>query len=70
MVAWLAKILFWEATAVASLIAVWVLWEFVYDSERGQPIIQYHALLIAGVIWLVGWACRQTLAGREDGSNK
>jgi len=44
--------------------------EFGYDSARGQPIIQYHALLIAGAIWLVGWACRALLAGREDGSNK
>ena len=53
-VAWFGGALFWVATAIAGLIAVWVLSEFVYDSARGQPIIQYHAWLIAGIIWLVG----------------
>jgi len=66
----LGDILFGVATTIAVLIAVWVLWEFAYELERGHAIIQYHALLISGVIWLVGWVCRQMLAAPEDGSNK
>jgi hypothetical protein len=70
MIGWLGDVLFKVATIITLLIAAWVLWEFAYDSERGQPIIQYHALLIAAVIWLVGWVSRQTLAGPGDDSNK
>jgi hypothetical protein len=70
MMRWLGNVLFRIATTIAVLIAAWVLWEFVYEAERGHPIIQYHALLIAAVIWLVGWVCRQMLAEPQDGSNK
>jgi hypothetical protein len=67
---WLGNVLFRIATIIAVLIAVWVLWEFLYESERGQPIIRYQVLLIAGIILLVGWVCRQMLAGPRDDSNK
>jgi hypothetical protein len=43
MIGWLGSVLFGIATIIAVLIAVWVLWEFAYESERGRPIIQYHA---------------------------
>jgi hypothetical protein len=58
----LGEFLFWLATTIAGLIAALVLWEFVDDFQRGHPIIQYHTLLIAGVIWLLGWVSRQTFA--------
>jgi hypothetical protein len=68
-VAWFGGALFWVATAIAGLIAVWVLSEFVYDSARGQPIIQYHAWLIAGIIWLVG-GLPPDARWTQDGSKK
>ena len=52
MIGWLGSVLFGIATIIAVLIAVWVLWEFVYEAERGRPIIQYHAFV-----------CRIYLAG-------
>ena len=67
MIGWLGSVLFAIATIIAVLIAVWVLWEFVYETERGRPIIQYHALF-AAVIWLGGWVSRQMRAGPGDDS--
>jgi hypothetical protein len=54
--------LFWTATIIAGLIVVWELWGYVYDAERGEPIIWIAPLLFAAAIWLVGWACRYLLA--------
>jgi len=55
--------LFWVASIIAALIVVWVLWNFLWDWQLwdwqgGAPIIRLPLLLIAGVIWLVGWGCR------------
>jgi len=56
--------LFWTATIIAGLIVVWEVWGYVYDAERGEPIIWIAPLLLAAAIWLVGWACRYMFAGR------
>lgn len=64
MAAWLGETLYWLSTVIAGLIAVWILWGYVYDIDRGEPIIRIVPLLIAGAIWLVGRACRYMLAGR------
>ena len=58
------KVLYWTATIVASLIAVWVIWSYVYNVERGFPVFPILPLLFAAVIWLAGWACRYVLARR------
>jgi hypothetical protein len=50
--------LYWTATIFAGLIVVWDLWNYVYATERGDPIIQVVPFLLALAIWLVGWACR------------
>jgi len=50
--------LFWVTSIIAALIVVWVLWNFLWDWQGGAPIIRLPLLLIAGVIWLVGWGCR------------
>ena len=38
MMACLGDVLFKVATIITLLIAAWVLWEFVYELERGHPI--------------------------------
>ena len=64
MAARLGEILYWTATLIAGLMAVWVGWNYVYNVSRGEPIISIVALLFAGAIWLAGRACRYLLAGR------
>jgi hypothetical protein len=58
------KVLYWTATIIAGLIAMWVMWAYVYNIEKGYPVIPIFPLLFAGVIWLAGWACRYVLARR------
>jgi hypothetical protein len=59
-----ADTLYWTATAIAGLLLAWVIWSYVYNSIRGEPIILIVPLLLAGAIWLAGWACRNVLARR------
>jgi hypothetical protein len=61
MIAWWGETLYWAATIIAGLIVAWVVWGYVYNMSRGEPIIPIIALLLAGAIWLVGWACRYLL---------
>jgi hypothetical protein len=58
------RALYWTATAIAGLIAVWIVWGYVYNIDRGEPIVRLAPLLLAGLIWLAGWACRYALARR------
>jgi drug/metabolite transporter (DMT)-like permease len=64
MAALLGRFLFWLATIIASVLVVWVVWGYVYTSNRGEPIISIVPLLLAGVIWLAGWVCRKVFAER------
>ncbi len=66
MAAWWGTALYWIATIIAGLIVVWAVWNYVYNTDRGEPIIQIVPLLLAGAIWLVGRACRYLLAGRRS----
>ena len=51
--------IFWAATIIASLIVVAVVISYVINSAEGVPVAPIIPLLIAGVIWLVGWTFRK-----------
>ena len=51
-------------TIIAGLLVLWVLWSYVFDADRGEPIIRIAPLVLAGVIWLAGWGWCRVLAGR------
>ena len=55
-------IFYWAGTIIAGLLMLWVLWGYVFGAERGEPIIRLLPLVLAGAIWLAGWACRRILA--------
>jgi hypothetical protein len=46
-------ILYRMASIVAGLMALWAVWGFVYDAEKGELLIQVVPLLFAGAIWLL-----------------
>jgi hypothetical protein len=52
------KIIYWVASIIAALLVLWVIWGYVYNVERHEPIIYFFPLVLAVVIWLVGRACR------------
>ena len=52
------------ATVIAGLIVAVVLVGYVSNSAEGEPFIPLVALLVAGVIWGVGWTCRISLRDR------
>ena len=62
MTAWCGETLYWAATILAGLLVAWVVWGYVYDSSRGEPIILIVPLLLAGAIWLAGWVSCKVLA--------
>jgi len=37
---------------------------YVYNVSEGRPLIPVAALVVAGVIWLIGWSCRAVLNDR------
>ena len=52
------EVLYWISTIIAGVITLWAVANLVFNSDRGEPVIQVVPLVIAGIIWLVGWACR------------
>jgi type VI protein secretion system component VasK len=54
----LGKNLYWAATIIAGLIVVAVVTGYVSNVGEGEPFIPIVPLVLAGAIWLVGWACR------------
>jgi hypothetical protein len=59
----LGAILFSIASIVAALIVAWVIWAYLSGLRNGEPVIQIVPLLFAGVIFLLGLACRYTRNG-------
>ncbi len=51
---------YWTATTIATLIATLAI---LNEASEREPVIPLAALLLAGAIWLIGWVCRQLLAG-------
>ena len=64
MNAQLGKFIYWAATLIAVLIVVAVVMSYASNASEGDPVIPITPLLLAGVIWLVGWVCRNVLARR------
>ena len=64
MAAWCGETLYWTTTAIAGLIVAWVVWSYVANVGAGYPVVPVMPLLVAGVIWLAGWACRNMIARR------
>jgi hypothetical protein len=58
------EVLYWTSTIIAGLIVLLVAANYMSDTGMGEPIIRSTPLLLAGAIWLVGWACRRVFAGR------
>jgi hypothetical protein len=46
-------VFYWTASAVAALVALWVVWSYVSNADNGEPILQIVPLLLAGAIWLL-----------------
>jgi hypothetical protein len=58
MDAWWGRPIYWAATIVAALIVLSVIWSYVNNVKEQYPVIPIARLVLAGVIWLVGWAFR------------
>jgi hypothetical protein len=57
-------LLYWMTTTLAGLITAMATVNFYFNASEGEPRIPIVALLVAGVIWSIGWACRNVLAER------
>ena len=61
----LGDLLYWSATFLAVMIAMFVLADaIIFSPVHGGPVIPLAALSLAGIIWLIGRLCRYLLAGR------
>ncbi len=58
--------IYWSATTIAALLVLWVIWAYVYNANRGEPIIQILPLVIAAVVWVAGRTCRALLRRPPD----
>ncbi len=57
------RILYQTASLVAGVIALWVVWGYLYNAEKGEPIVDIVPLLLAGAIWVLARLGRDFLAG-------
>jgi hypothetical protein len=55
---WWGQFVFRAATIVAALILLWVVWNYISNIEDQFPVLPVARLVLAGVIWLAGWAFR------------
>ena len=60
----LERILYWTGTIIAGSIVMAVVVSYVSNAGKNFPVISTAALLLAGTVWLVGWACSHMYAGR------
>ena len=42
---------------------LWVVWAYVYNAEKGEPVVDVVPLLLAGAIWLLARLGRDFPAG-------
>ncbi len=56
--------MYWAASMLAGLIIVFVAINYLYNIGEGVPSIPVVALVVAGVIWLIGRSCRAVLDDR------
>jgi hypothetical protein len=52
------RTIYWTTTVIAALIVMWVLWTYLFNAGEGYSVLPIIPLLLAGVIWVAGWACR------------
>jgi hypothetical protein len=52
------KLVYWAATILAALIVLSVVWSYVGNVQDRYPVLPIARLILAGVIWLAGWAFR------------
>ena len=55
-------LLYWMTTILAGLITATAAVNFYFNASEGEPRVPTVALLVAGVIWSIGWICRNVLA--------
>jgi hypothetical protein len=55
------RVLYWLASAVAVVILVFAIADFVISVAQGHPILHIVGFAAAGVIWLIGRLCRSFL---------
>jgi hypothetical protein len=53
---------YWATTILAGLIAVMAIANYYSSASQGEAILPIAALLVAGVIWLIGWIGRNMLS--------
>jgi hypothetical protein len=46
----LGEVLYWSGIVASCLIGLWAAWGSLYNSDKGDPIIQVVPLLFAGII--------------------
>lgn len=64
-IAWSSgDVLYWTFTAIAGVIVLLVIANYVSNTDMGEPIIGIIPLLLAGAVWLVGWVCRYVFVRR------
>ena len=59
MAAGWGKSLYWGATILAGLIVAVISVSYFSNASAGFPVIPIAALVLAGVIWLIGWTLRK-----------
>lgn len=66
MFATLGNTLCTTTTVFAAVICAGVAITFVSSASEGDPTIRVVALAVAGLVWLIGRACRYVLDGHGD----
>jgi hypothetical protein len=55
------RTLYWLATIIAALMAVFAVADFFIGWAQGAPIVRIVALIAAAIVWLIGRFCRALL---------
>jgi hypothetical protein len=64
MAARLGDVIYWAAALIAATIAGLIAYAAVFGGGKGEPFMQVFFLIVAGLIWLFGRACRYVLTNR------
>ena len=59
------KSLYRAAAFIAAIVAMFAVFNFIYNLSQGEPIVPVPALALAGIVWLTGLGCRCVLSARE-----
>jgi hypothetical protein len=64
MAARFGEVLYWLGVIIAALLAALAAVGFIWGTGTTEPFAEIVALIMAGIVWLIGRACRYVLAGR------